>query len=366
MSLKLFCGLLLVAVVSRQILFFVDVLGYFGTIRTHWPGPCRNIDPITSGAETIVVTKDGLAFITSGLVPEYRGEIVDPRMKATFEGKIYLFDLNKPEKQAKSLKIDKKIDFMPHGMSLLEDESSGEIKLFVVNHREHEDTIEIMLYDREVDILRHITTISDPLFTSLNDVAAYGPNSFYVSNDGYFRNSSLRIPERLLTLPWGSLIYCEDTRCRKVISSSYEPNGVALSLDKSMVFVNMPFFKSIHVYKVTSDNSLDLQHELNVATSFDNVYVHPITGDLWLGALALPYRVAEAASNISYKAPALACRLGFHGPTTDPFSSFQLFEVFADTTGLVSTSSSVVEYQGKLLIGSIFHKLAYCEVETKY
>ncbi|XP_071839049.1 serum paraoxonase/arylesterase 2-like [Apostichopus japonicus] len=365
MLLKILCGIL-VAIVCRQILFFVDVFGIYVTVRTHWPGPCRNVEPVVTGSENIAVTKDGLAFITSGLVPQYRRETVDPRMRRTFQGKIYLFDFNTPEKDAQDLKIDREIDFMPHGISLLEDESTGEIKLFVVNHREHHDTIEVMVYDQHEMTLHHVTTITDPLFTSLNDVVADGPNSFYVTNDGYFRNSSLRTPERLLTLPWGSVLYFNDKSTHVVVPRAYEPNGIAISNDKSMVFVNMPFLKSIYVYKRNTDDSLDLVHNLNVNISFDNVYVHPVTGHLWLGALAIPHKVATAAANIDHIAPAVACRLEPRGPPTDVFQSFHLYEVFADSTGLLSTSSCVVEYNGKLLVGSIFHKLVYCLMETKY
>lgn len=359
-------AVVLFAVVCRHLLVLVDILGFFRTVHTHWPGPCRNVGPINTGSEQIVVTSDGLAFITSGLLTEYRGDTVDPRMKSFFEGKIFLFNFSDPEKDAKALEIDVKFDFMPHGMGLYEDQENGEIRLFVVNHREGEDTVEIITYQRKTSTLRHVKTIRDPLFTSLNDVTPTGPNAFYATNDGYFRNSTLRVPELFLFLPWGSIVYFDGKMTRKVVDSVYEPNGISMSSDGTTVVVCMAFQQSIHIYHRQGDNSLILSRELKVQMSCDNVFIHPKTGHLWLGVLAKPHTVIESIGNIEKTSPAMACRLEPRGPPTDVFQSFQIYEVFADNTGLISTSSSVVEYGDKLLIGSISHKLVFCEMETKY
>ena len=99
----------------------------------------------------------------------------DPKIDKR-DGKLLAFDFNKPDQDPVELTLknfDRK-GFNPHGISVYRDPSSGQVSLFVVNHRPDAQAIEIFDFERETRSLIHRRSVVDDLIWSPNDVHAVG------------------------------------------------------------------------------------------------------------------------------------------------------------------------------------------------
>lgn len=356
--------ILLFLFVVRQLIWLILLAGFHKTMWNHWPGPCRNVAPIEEGAEDIVVTKEGMAIISSGVDISYRGELTDPRFKNA-EGKLFSFNFNNPTKNATKLDFKADFEFKPQGMSLWEADN-GVKHIFVVNHRKAGEYVEIFKLSGTVEkpVVEHVRSVEDQLFTSLNDVIATGLDSFYATNDGLLRFSNFRIFERLFRLRLGSVVHFDGSSTRVVVPSTFEYNGMDMSTDGRFVFIASPFVsESITIYERSENNDLKFHQEVVVGTLIDNIYYDPETADLWCGCAPIAHRMIEALENADAPwAPSFVLRVKGLGPKDKPFETFKLYDVFADDGILMSSSASAVVRGNKLLIGSIHHKLSYCEM----
>ena len=62
-----------------------------------------------------------------------------------------------------------------------------------------------------------------------NNIAATGPDSFYLNNDGYSDKMPIRLVELMMQLQTGSIVYYDGKEVRPVVKNFLTPNGVALS-----------------------------------------------------------------------------------------------------------------------------------------
>ena len=94
----------------------------------------------------------------------------------SFKGRIYAFDFNDANQVLKefTLKDFDSTDFVPHGIDTYIDPETGEISLFVVNHGEGKESVEIFQVDKENLLLNHKKTVQDENIYSPNDVVAVG------------------------------------------------------------------------------------------------------------------------------------------------------------------------------------------------
>ncbi|XP_071838424.1 serum paraoxonase/arylesterase 2-like [Apostichopus japonicus] len=361
-SIAILAALFVIRYLAKQVL----LLGFHKTAFTHWPGPCRSVSPVEHGAEDMVLTKNGLAIITSGIDVAYRGDVTDPRISAA-PGKLFAFNFNKPEQNATALEfaIGTDSEFSPHGISIWEEGS--ETRIFVVNHRQDAETIEIfkLIGDIAKPKIEHIKSVQNPLFTSVNDVLATGPSSFYATNDGYLRFTAWRVLETLLSRPWGSVVHYDGSEAKVVVDSTFEYNGMGLSLDGQFVYIARPFSSSIMIYERSSEtNDLAFHQEIAIGALPDNIFVHPVTGDLWSGCTAILHRLLAAFENIDNWAPSLVVRVRPLGTKDHPFEQFKVYDVFSDDGHIMSSSSSAAVVGNGLLIGSVMQKLVYCDMKV--
>ncbi|KAJ8039244.1 Serum paraoxonase/arylesterase 1 [Holothuria leucospilota] len=347
--------LVLTAVLVSRILRFVYVLGPHRTLHAHSPGPCRNIAPITSGAEGIALSKNGLAFLSSGYKTD---DVTDERIRNA-KGKIYTFDFNKPDDDASEMKIVGDVTLVaPHGISLWE--GSKSIFIFVVNHGLSEDTVEIFKYNK-TDTLTHLKTVRSPLFTSLNDVVAISDVSFYVTNDSSRRAGLLKIIELALLYPGASVVFYDGERGAKVVDRGTLFNGIAQSTDGRFVFVSHMLDQAIDIYQHEEDNSLSQIKTISLGSVPDNIFYDPVTGDL-LVSCTIPFRYFQTTADYDLKGPSHLLQVKPSGGKDNPFETYRILEIFADDGNLLSSSSSAAIYKNQLLLGSVLEKAAYCRI----
>lgn len=70
------------------------------------------------------------------------------------------------------------------------------------------------------------------LFSSVNDVVAVGPDSFYATNDHYFSDFILMFLEMYLGLTWSNVVYYSPKEVKEVAAGFYSANGINISPDK--------------------------------------------------------------------------------------------------------------------------------------
>lgn len=354
-------------IIVQYVISLVIMRGYHRTVFPHHPGRCRNVSPLKTGSEDIALSSDGLAFVTSGIKLFHKLMPADSRIN-NFEGSIYLFDFNTPEKPAKKLRImnlPKMKDFAPQGITLWEASNGGPISVIVVNHRlrEARDTVEIFSFDRGTLTLHHQKTIFNELFRSLNDVAATGPSSFYVTNDGFYHFSPLRLVERFGMFPWGTVLHVNADNTLKVLSRMYEVSGIALSPDGKFVFITSPYGQDIHVYERDEDEKLRIYHKISLGTAPDDVTFDMATGDLIVSCFPVWHQVFKSISNFTEKGAAQVLRLT--PKSSDPekrYIATRMTEIFADDGELISQSSSAAVYKDAILIGSVTDRTVYCDL----
>lgn len=203
----------------------------------------RLVKGLNFGSEDLEVTKDGLAFISSGiffptLSATYRGFLNTNNV----QGRIFLYDFNKPDLEARKVHLVPSEDFdpdsfHPHGISVLEDEIKGEHLLYVVNHPDNGyDAVEKFKYLPKTNELIHLRSFQSDLFRITNDLALIEEDKFYITNYLYFRSAFLSFIEQIiLPVGLGSLLFFDGKEATVVVSGLHAPNGLLMSKDKRYI-----------------------------------------------------------------------------------------------------------------------------------
>ncbi|XP_055445737.1 serum paraoxonase/arylesterase 2 isoform X2 [Bubalus kerabau] len=134
---------------------------------------CHLIKGIEAGAEDIDILPNGLAFFSVGLkCPGLHSFAPDK------PGGILMMDLNEENPRALELRVSRGFNlasFNPHGISTFID-SGDTIYLFVVNHPEFKNTVEIFKFEEEENSLLHLKTIKHellPRYIYVADILAH-------------------------------------------------------------------------------------------------------------------------------------------------------------------------------------------------
>ncbi|KAM4688222.1 serum paraoxonase/arylesterase 2-like [Discoglossus pictus] len=345
---------IILAFIAERIVQVSNRLNYSRTVPPIELHHCKLLKGIEAGSEDIEILPNGLAFLSSGL--KYPGMMSFAPEK---HGEIFLLDLNDESLHPISLSFSSDFElatFNPHGLSTYIDEKDDTVYLFVVNHPHYKSTVEIFKFVEEGNVLMHLKTITHELLSSLNDVEAVGPESFYATNDFYFTDVTLRYMEIFLGLAWGNVIYYSPSEVKEVASGFYFANGINTSPDEKYVYAADCFGHTIHVYEKHTDWSLSLTKVLDIETLVDNLFVDQNTGDIWTGGHP--------------NGP----KLFFYNKDNLPGSEvFQVQDILSDNPivtkvyvnngSVIQGSSAAAVYEGKLLVGTVFHRALYCELQ---
>ncbi|XP_018416268.1 PREDICTED: serum paraoxonase/arylesterase 2-like [Nanorana parkeri] len=341
---------------GERVLQYTHRTGLFKEVEPFNPHNCHLVKGIDGGSEDIHVLPNGLAFISSGLkYPKIKSFAPDR------PGEILLVDLNDDVLHPEPLQLSEGIDassFNPHGLSVYIDESDGTVYLFVVNHPmpDFKSFIEIFKFDEKQKTLLHLKTIKHPLLKSVNDIVAVGPESFYATNDHYFDSASLRPLEGYLGLKWTNVVYYSPRDVREVTSGLYSANGIAISNDKKFIYAVDLTGHTINVYEKHANWSLTFIKAVDVDTSADNLSVDPVTGDIWTGAHPNLYKIF----NYKDEDPPGSEVIRVQDIHTDHWI---VHRVYVNNGSVIQGSSVASPYKKKLIIGTVFHKTLYCQLD---
>ncbi|KAM9307648.1 serum paraoxonase/arylesterase 2-like [Gastrophryne carolinensis] len=346
-------GVFLALLGERTVRFVYQLMQVRETEPVELPN-CHLLEGIDYGSEDIDVLPSGLAFISSGLKYPDMFSFAPDR-----PGEIFLLDLKEENPRPSSLRFSRGFDlsfFAPHGLSAYIDEKDNTVYLFVVNHPHLKSTVEIFRYSEEENVLVHLKTIKHEALYNVNDVVAVGPESFYATNDHYFWDSHLRSLETILGLKWTNVVYYSPGEVREVAAGYNSANGIAMSADKKFIYVADVAGKTINVLEKHANWSLSTIKTFHLGALLDNLWVDPVTGDIWTGTHPN------------------AMKLLFYNPEDPPGSEVirvqnihsenpTVTTVYANNGSVLQGSSIAVVWEKKLLVGTIFHKALYCKLE---
>lgn len=330
-------------------------------IFNHQPGKCRVIPGIECGSEDLAVTKDGLAFISNGL------RLIPKCDYSQHKGNVYLFNFNNPKANVSRLEIRSETidlnDFDPHGLSLWEHtDDPRKISIFLVDHAKNAELIHIFEYNRDnPGTLAHKESIKSDKFVCINDVVATGPHSFYVTNFLAFCQVShaALFFEMLFKMKTGNIVYFDGKEGRIVGNGYAMSNGINLSPDGKHLYLATSTSKQLLIFNRNIEtNEVTLVKELPLMTSPDNIEIDKDNGDIYIGCHK-DYKLPFANYNGTFVAPSQVLRI--RCPKND-FDECKIIEVLSsDGVDFVSGSSVAHRYKGGLLIGTVYHRLGYCE-----
>ncbi|XP_062611799.1 serum paraoxonase/arylesterase 1-like [Saccostrea cucullata] len=357
---KILSGIAL-AVFTAFIIEMVLYLDYHKTLWNHRPGKCHIVEGIDHGSEDMQTTKSGLTFITSGVNGVLSGRVYQEYYKKhNVRGRIMLFNMEKPEEGVKELRITGNRfsydDFYPHGISVLEDEDK--VLLFVVVHRNEHDTVEKFEFLEKTLELKHLETYTGTLVHTLNDVVATGPDTFYTTDYLYYRDSR-HILEILFELHFGHVLYFNGSNFIIASEPTYTANGIALSKNGRLVYVASGS-KKIMVYKRELNDKLTKVNDIPLHTAPDNLMVDPKSGDVLLGCHPILYKTMKHLDNPEEPASSQVLMLHMDSSGTNTTG---VTELFSDDLELYSSSVATL-YKNRMLIGTVCHKMMYCEINS--
>ena len=249
----------------------------------------------------------------------------------------------------------------PHGIDLwrLDD---GTVRLFVVNHTNTGSSVEI--FDVKENVLVHRRTVRDPLIFAPNDVAAVGPNSFYVTND---QPSVEQTPEDIWDELWGffrgvdpsTVVFLNDEEARIVADDLIRANGIDASADANEIYVNESLGQATRLYTRAANNDLVLKETISFRGAPDNLAVAP-DGSIYVASQAdireiitgfMRKDVSRVPSEVTKIIPAA--------------EGARVEDIYTDDGTEISFLTSAVPFDGnKFVLGAAFgNKIVVCEEE---
>ena len=106
-----------------------------------------------------------------------------------------------------------------------------------------------------------------------------------------------------------------------------------------------------------------------MADSCDNLFIHPITGDLWSGCHARIIDVIQHLyHNISHPSGSLVLRIRLGQENLsgqgEPFPDYEIDQIYSNDGGQLKGSSIAVYHGRNMLVGTVVDNLLYCEVRS--
>ncbi|CBY23509.1 unnamed protein product [Oikopleura dioica] len=230
------------------------------------------------GADTISITSDGLAFMTSGL--KY-----PPLDAPPADGVVYMIDLTTDG--GDPIKVDILAPFdpyklNPHGIRVYEP-GDGRILVYISNHGLGLDKVEKFEYSVSKNQLKWINSFKQKKeFYSLNDIEMIAEDDFFFVNDQYFsiRQRFLRFLEYNSFVRFGSLGYCNKGNCQLATKHNLGyPSGISIrstrdengQFRKELIVVEKRAFRA-STYHLDPSNGFVFSHTIPLPANMDNIF----------------------------------------------------------------------------------------------
>jgi arylesterase/paraoxonase len=333
-----------IGVLGAVAAFFVAryemVQGAFTALEPVSPGACRAIAVGIHGPEDFEIDAPHNVIFVSSLNRQAKVPNSDPQ-----DG-LYLLKLDDPTAAPVKL-AGTSLDFHPHGISLFRDQGGNET-LMVIDHRPRgAQMIETygISYATGTPKLSQQNAIQSGLLVSPNDLAAIGPDAFYVTNDHVTKTALGRFAEDYLLWPHADVMAFNGTGFRIAAQRLALPNGI-LARGGYLYVTAMNERQLLAFSRQDFIGNLDPIGALSLPARLDNISTDA-AGDLIVAGQGKPG-----------SAQVFRVRLGPDGVP-------QSYEtLFSDDGHMLNGASSAAIYGGHLFIGSARDsKMLECDVK---
>ncbi len=309
-------------------------VGAFKGIEPHFNGSCQVVGGIIGAEDMTFIPNQNVALISA----------YDRRATKEVDKKagIFSYDLKSRNIEKISPPLD---DFSPHGMSLYNMPGGG-MRLFVINHASEQHQINV--FDFIDGSLKLKNTIRSKDLISPNDLVAVGPNQFYVTNDHRYAKGTLRTLEDYLRWSDANVVFYDGNEFKEVIGGVGYPNGINVSRDGELLYLNSITSLSTLIYKRNKlDNELTLLSDIYIGSGVDNIEIDA-KGDLWMGAHPKLLAFSQHAKYGKALSPSQVIKL------SKKETGYQVEEVYLDSGAQISGASVAATKNERMLIGAVF------------
>lgn len=240
--------------------------------------------------------------------------------------------------------------FHPHGIALWEE--AGKVRLFAINHRPEESTVEV--FDWNGKRFAHVKTLKDPLLVTPNDLIATGPEALWLSHDHGSRSHLHQQVEHYTRIGRGYVTRYDGQGFARVADGIFFANGLALDPERKLLYVAAMLEKAVHVYDVSSPEPR-LTHSISLSSGPDNIKLDD-EGSLWVGAHPKILVLKKHSEEHALPAPTVVMRI------KDPWKAGAAGEeVMVNDGAAISAASVALPLVKQLFLGSIYdQKLLVC------
>ncbi len=338
----------LVMLLSGVLLETLYSAGVFRTIEPHYTGICTRVDGVVGAEDITIDPVSGIAYISA----------MDRRtLAATGEhlGGIYTYVPGTFETPVE-LTHDYQGNFHPHGIDLWQDKSTGNDRLFVINHPPAVDTddtgprqtSQIDIFDVTLAGLQHVRSVKPNEPVSLNDITAAGADSFYASIDQGSTTPLGRTLEVYGRLARAGVLYGKGEATRKEVGGLVYANGVQLNSDGSRLYVAETTGKRLSTYAVDPRfGALAPITELDLDSGLDNIEIAD-DGTLWIVSHPKTFDFLAHAGDAKKRSPSQIFTVKTDG------DQLVAREIYLNDGDPISGASVAAPYKDRFLIGSVF------------
>ena len=341
LALALVCIVLSILLVFSAGFELLRFGGSFRAVNPEFSGACRPIALAASSEDIQIDRQRGIAYLSYlDRASLYGGQEVN--------GSIMLLDLNLPEPAPRAAMRFDPANFRPHGLSLWQ-QPGRPSRLFAISHLSKlEHVVEIAELDSGGFVPR--ATIHDATFAHPNAIAAVGPEQFYLVNDHPRQSDGRTRLTALLRLGNGSLVFHDGAMGRILLSDLQYPVGLALSPDRSRIYIAEGTGKALRIYRRDpADGIPTLEEVVDLGTAPDNLNVDD-DGIVWMAAHPKLLSFTAHAQSPEKRAPTQVLRFDPNGP--EP----RLRQIYLDDGAQISAGTVAARWRDEFLIGALLDK----------
>ncbi|MEM9822508.1 MAG: hypothetical protein AAF985_15605 [Bacteroidota bacterium] len=333
--------------IKKLLLFLLAALTIFVFNVLYSTGFFRQVDPLftgeivqkigLAGAEDITISyQDSFAIISStdrGVYPPSREE----------DGDLYLLDLKQGDYTSKKLTGNFPRPFAPHGISLVQSDSTYWIA--AISHTLTGHSIE--LFELAGETLTHVRSYKDPALISPNDIVLLDQNRFYFTNDHGYTAGIGKFLEEYGGLAVSNVVYYDGSQYREVANGIAYANGINYDTARQLLFVSSPRGFLVKVYRRSGNGDLAFIEDIPCGTGVDNIEFDE-EGLIWIGAHPdLLHFAAYAKGNKKY-APSEIITIDYQDK-----GAFRVEKVYVEDGQQMSASSVAASFGNLVFVGNV-------------
>ena len=310
-------------------------MGQLRGVQPHFNGQCEVVTGIV-GAEDLVIDRENrLVYISS-----------HDRRNPQTQGSLWVMPVDDPGSAKRMILPDMdEALFAPHGLDLLINENQTR-SLFVIDHGSKPDEL-IRKFDISDNKLILTLTFSSPEFYSPNDIAAVGPEQFYITNDKSEKSGSLNeFLGVLFKKKSGNVVWYNGSDSKVVADGFSYANGVAISADRKQLYVSATVDQNLRIFdRDQSTGELNQIDQIHFGSGLDNIDV-AADGSLWIGSHPRLLDFSAHAKDPSKRSPSQVFKVNVEKKTVK--------EVYLAADGLLNASSVAASIDDLIFIGGVF------------